>query len=241
MPRDPAALDQSAWEPVCPICAGRIAPLPTHEEIRCRPGSVYAATKLAQEHLCQVVGAAYGLPVVVLRYFNVYGPGQSLRNPYTGLLSTFYARASAGKPIAVFEDGRESRDFVYIDDVVAATRRALLQPALDSGSQVVNVGTGIATSIHELARAIVAAGGWQAPIELTGTYRVGDVRHVFADTRRAERVLGFRAATTLHEGLRRWLRWAEASEAPDATDTAAAELAERGLSRRAGGGSASQR
>jgi dTDP-L-rhamnose 4-epimerase len=235
MPRDPAALDRSSWEPVCPICAGRIAPLPTHEETRCRPGSVYAATKLAQEHLCQVVGAAYGLPVVVLRYFNVYGPGQSLHNPYTGILSTFYARASAGKPIAVFEDGRESRDFVYVDDVVAATRQALLLPTLGHGARVVNVGTGIATSIHELARTILEVGGWRVPIELTGTFRVGDVRHAFADTRRAKRVLGFTATTTLHDGLERWLRWAKASEAPVATDAAAAELAERGLYRRAGG------
>ena len=233
-PRDPAALDRGAWDPVCPVCAEQIEPLPTHEETRCRPGSVYAASKLAQEHLCQIVGAAYGLPVVVLRYFNVYGPGQSLGNPYTGILSTFYARASAGKPIAVFEDGRESRDFVFIDDVVDATRRALVHPPLDDEMRIVNVGTGSATSIRDLARAMLQVGGWDVPIEVTGTFRVGDVRHAFADTRRAERVLGFRAAATLLDGLRRWLGWAEASEAPDATDAAAAELSARGLYRHAG-------
>ena len=234
LPRDPAALDRADWDPICPICAGGVDPLPTHEETRCRPGSVYAATKLAQEHLCQIVGAAYGLPVVVLRYFNVYGPGQSLGNPYTGILTTFYARARAGKPIEVFEDGRESRDFVYIADVVEATRRALLHPALDPDSRVVNVGTGVPTSIHDLARALRRAGGWSVPIELTGMFRVGDVRHAFADTSRAAQVLGFEATTPLQDGLQRWLRWADQSEVRDATDTAAAELTERGLARRAG-------
>jgi dTDP-L-rhamnose 4-epimerase len=124
-PRDGSALGRGVWNLVCPVCGGAIDPLPTHEEARTDPGSVYAATKLAQEHLCRILGTAYGLSWVILRYFNVYGPGQSLSNPYTGILSTFHARAAHGNAIEVYEDGRESRDFVFVDDVVEATRLAL--------------------------------------------------------------------------------------------------------------------
>lgn len=233
--RDQAALDQAAWDPICPACGGALDPVPTHEDAPARPGSVYAVTKLAQEHLCQVVGAAYGFSTIVLRYFNVYGPGQSLSNPYTGILSTFYARAKGGKAIEVFEDGKESRDFVYIDDVVEATVRALLAVERQPYSGVLNVGSGVPTSVHDLARAILRVGGWDVPIRVTGGFRVGDVRHAFADTSRASQVLGFDAQTPLAEGLRRWLQWAEASEYRDTTDAAAGQLAERGLYRRAGG------
>lgn len=233
--RDQAALDQAAWEPICPACGGALAPIAIHEDARCRPGSVYAVTKLSQEHLCQVIGAAYGFSTIVLRYFNVYGPGQSLSNPYTGILSTFYARAKGGKTIEVFEDGKESRDFVYIDDVVEATVRALLAGERQPRSDVLNVGSGVPTSVHDLARAVLRAGGWDVPIRVTGGFRVGDVRHAFADTRRASQILGFEAKTPLADGLGRWLRWAEASEYRDTTDTAAVQLAERGLYRHAGG------
>lgn len=233
--RDQAALDKAAWNPICPSCGGALDPIATHEEARSRPGSVYAATKLAQEHLCQVIGAAYGLSTVVLRYFNVYGPGQSLSNPYTGILSTFYARAKGGKPIEVYEDGKESRDFVYIDDVVEATLQALLLLERPSYSGVLNVGSGVSTSVHALARAVLRVGGWDVPIRVTGGFRVGDVRHAFADTRLASQVLGFEAKTGLEEGLRHWLRWAEASEYRDTTDSAVGQLVERGLYRSAGG------
>lgn len=233
--RDPAALERGVWDPVCPDCGGAITAIATHEEARCRPASVYAATKLAQEQLCQTVSAAYGFPAVLLRYFNVYGPGQSLSNPYTGILSTFHARASTGKPIEVFEDGQESRDFVYIDDVVEATRRALLSPADQVRSRVINVGTGVPVSIADLARTMLEIGGWDVPIQISGAYRVGDVRHAFADTTRLRDVLGIASFTPLSDGLRQWLQWAEGRDARDATDVASRELAERGLFRHAGG------
>jgi dTDP-L-rhamnose 4-epimerase len=235
LPRDAAVLARSVWDAVCPACGGAIAPVATHEDAPCRPGSVYAATKLAQEHLCQIVGAAYGLPTIILRYFNVYGPGQSLSNPYTGILSAFFARARSGKAIEVYEDGRESRDFVYVDDVVEATRRALLLGGDATQPQVLNVGSGAATSVLDLAQAMLRGGGWSVPVQVTGAFRVGDVRHAVADTRRAREVLGFRAAVPLEEGLRRWLTWAAASDAHDATDVAMSALAERGLYRTADG------
>jgi dTDP-L-rhamnose 4-epimerase len=228
-PRDAAALRRGAWDPVCPTCGGAIDPIATHEGARTEPGSVYAATKLAQEHLCRILGTAYGMSWVILRYFNVYGPGQSLANPYTGILSTFLARATHGKAIEVYEDGRESRDFVFIDDVVAATRRALFLTEDQPQAVVLNVGTGIPVSIADLARTLVRVGGWNVPVEITGGYRVGDVRHAVADTRRAKRVLGFEATTSLDEGLRRWLAWTAGRDHHDTTDAAKDHLIARGL------------
>jgi dTDP-L-rhamnose 4-epimerase len=219
------------WDPVCPVCAGAIDSLPTHEAASTEPGSVYAATKLAQEHLCRILGTAYGMSWVILRYFNVYGPGQSLSNAYTGILATFHARAAHGKAIEVYEDGRESRDFVFIDDVIEATRRALLHTEDQPQALVLNVGTGIPVSIADLARTLVRIGGWDVPVHVTGGYRVGDVRHAVADTRKATRVLGFEAATSLDEGLRRWLAWADDRDHHDATDAAREHLIARGLYR----------
>jgi dTDP-L-rhamnose 4-epimerase len=188
---------------------------------------------LAQENLCQTVGNAYGMSLTILRYFNVYGPGQSLSNPYTGILSTFYARAKGGRAIDVFEDGNESRDFVYIDDVVEATRRSLILTSEPGHPQVINVGTGVGVSIADLARAIVRIGGWDVPIQITGTYRVGDIRHSFADTKRRIRMLGQDSVMPLDTGLRRWLEWAETSTYQDVTDKATEHLTDRGLYRHA--------
>ena len=230
-PRNAIALGRGAWDPVCPVCGGAIHPRPTHEAAVTEPGSVYAATKLAQEHLCRILGNAYGMSWVILRYFNVYGPGQSLSNPYTGILSTFHARATHGNPIEVYEDGRESRDFVFIADVVEATCRALLHTEDLPHGLVLNVGTGVPVSIMDLARTLVRIGGWHVPIRVTGGYRLGDVRHSFADTQRAKHVLGFAAATSLDEGLRQWLAWAEGRDEHDATDVALEHLAARGLYR----------
>ena len=235
-PRDAIALQRGAWDPVCPMCGGAIDSLPTHEAAGTEPGSIYAATKLAQEHLCRILGNAYGISSVILRYFNVYGPGQSLSNPYTGILSTFHARATHEHAIEVYEDGRESRDFVFIDDVIEATCRALLHTEDQPHSLVLNVGTGIPVSIMDLARTLVRIGDWDVPIRVTGGYRVGDVRHSFADTQRATRVLGFAAATSLEEGLQRWLAWAEGRNDHDATDAAREHLASRGLFRTAESG-----
>jgi len=229
--RDSAALDRADWNPCCPHCGTEISPVATHEGLPCQPGSVYAATKLAQEHLCRIVGAAYGFPVVILRYFNVYGPGQTLSNPYTGILSTFFTRAKSGKTIEVFEDGLETRDFIYIDDVVEATRRALLSPADGSMTHTLNVGTGVPTTLYGLADAIVRIGGLNAPICVTGGFRAGDVRHAFADTRRARAVLGFAAETRLADGLAKWIRWAQGCDYQDLTDAAASNLTARGLYR----------
>jgi dTDP-L-rhamnose 4-epimerase len=228
--REAAALERGTWDPLCPICAGDITSVPTHEGAPPRPGSVYAATKLAQEHLCQIVADAYGMPLTILRFFNVYGPGQSLSNPYTGILSTFYTRASSGKAIAVFEDGEESRDFVYVGDVVEAIRRSLGH-STRPGHQTLNVGSGTAVSVADLARTMLQLGGWNVPIQVTGAWRAGDIRHAIADVRRSAQALGMTTPTALEAGLRLWLEWASREAHRDMSDEAMGQLTERGLYR----------
>ncbi|MCL4466873.1 MAG: NAD-dependent epimerase/dehydratase family protein [Chloroflexi bacterium] len=221
-------LAQSRWDPLCPFCGAAVCPIPTHEDAATRPQSVYAVSKLTQEHLCRTVGAAYGIPLVILRCFNVYGPGQSLTNPYTGVLSTFYSRAVRGQEIELYEDGMETRDFIYIADVVDAIMRALFVPQEHLRHDVLNVGTGVPISLDQLAaRVIDGLGGGPVPVRRSGAYRVGDVRHAFADTRRSERELGFRARTTIDDGIRSWITWAE-----DHTQLGAPEAAQQALVRR---------
>jgi dTDP-L-rhamnose 4-epimerase len=231
--RAAAALRHGWWDPICPVCSGTIDPVAIHEAAQVSPGSIYAATKLSQEHLCRVIGNVYGIPITILRYFNVYGPGQSLSNPYTGILSTFYARATSGKAIEVYEDGQMSRDFVFIGDVVEATRRALISPGDQVQSRIVNVGTGVPVSIEALARTMLRLGGWDVPVRVAGAYRLGDVRHAFADTRRLKDLLGMASFTSLGAGLRQWLHWAKGNDAHDATEVAQGQLAGRGLYRHA--------
>src|SRR6185295_8277403 len=151
-------------------------------------GSVYAATKAAQELLINSTADALGLSSVVLRFQNVYGEGQSLRNPYTGIISIFYNRARQGLDIPVYEDGLASRDFVHVDDVVRALACAMLAD-LPSGTTI-NVGAGRSTTVLELGRTLLAVAGYDVPVRVSGQYRVGDIRHCYADLSRLHALLG---------------------------------------------------
>lgn len=228
-PRTNEQMRAGRWDPAAPD-GGAAEPLPsTAATTEARPTNVYAATKLAQEHVLGAWTAAMGNSLSVLRFQNVYGPGQAVSNPYTGVV-TFFARAAlAGETLDVFEDGRIHRDFVFVDDVVAATRQALLRPAGADRQETLNVGSGRVTTIGELAEAVVRLGGWDVPVRVTGAYRLGDVRHAVADPRRCAAALGTGPATPLETGLARWLAWAGTSGRGDRTDRAAAELAARGL------------
>ncbi len=222
-------LAQSKWDPVCPSCGGVIGPIPTHEDAPPSPQSVYAVTKLAQEYLCRTTSLAYGIPAVILRLCNVYGPGQSLTNPYTGILAAFYSRLIRGERIEVFEDGLESRDFVYIDDVVEAIRCALFIREENLQHDVFNVGTGVPTSLKDLAKMVIEASGKQTSVHYSRAFRVGDIRHAFADTKRSERELGFRATIATDTGIRRWMVWASKCTRPSLLDVAQQELSQRNL------------
>ncbi len=178
----------------------------TPESLGFVPGSVYAATKAAQELLLFSAASALGFRPVILRLQNVYGEGQSLRNPYTGIISIFFNKARQGMEIPLYEDGLESRDFVHISDVVSAFSLALVAD-IPYGTAI-NIGSGVATSVSDLAETLTRVSGCRVPIRVTGQYRVGDIRHCFADLQRAKCMLGFSPKVTLASGLERFCAWA---------------------------------
>jgi dTDP-L-rhamnose 4-epimerase len=202
--------------------------VPTDEKSRIHPTSVYGITKQTQEQLVMTMGNALGIAATALRYQNVYGPGQSLTNPYTGILSIFSTRILHGRGISIFEDGRESRDFIYIDDVVAATTAALFEPAAEG--EVFGIGSGVATSVLEAAHTLIATLGCEVPLEVTGAFRVGDIRHNVADLTMARQLLGFEPQVDFKTGIERFASWVRTQPLPDdGYERSLKELKERGL------------
>jgi len=190
--------------------------------------SVYALSKFDQECLCLMIGRAYGIPAVALRFFNTYGPNQALSNPYTGVLSNFASRVLNGQPPLIFEDGLQKRDFVSVYDVARAARLALETP--EAAGQAFNISSGLPMTVKEVAqRTINAIGHSGLEPAITGNYRAGDIRHCFADISLARRVLGWEPAVTLEDGLEDLAGWLEGQTAIDRGMEARAELAARGL------------
>jgi dTDP-L-rhamnose 4-epimerase len=220
-------LRRRAWEPV--DAEGRpLATVATPEWKRPALASVYALTKFAQERLCLLIGEAYAIPTTALRFFNVFGTRQALSNPYTGVLAVFAARLLNGRPPLIFEDGRQRRDFVHVRDVALACAAALERP--QAAGEVVNVGSGTSRTVAEVALAFAAAlGRPDLRPQITGRYRMGDIRHCFADTRRAREVLGFAPREDFEAGLAELAAWVATAGALDRVEKATTELAERGL------------
>jgi dTDP-L-rhamnose 4-epimerase len=221
------------WEPSCPHCSGAIDPVATPETCATSPASVYAATKLAQEDLLRIVGNALGIPFLIYRLQNVYGEGQSLNNPYTGILSIFSNRVRQGKEIVLFEDGQESRDFVHVSDVAEAMALGLES---DNGDGLtMNVGSGVQVSVETIARSLISQfGDAGVPMLVSGQYRLGDIRHNYADITAIRRLLAFVPKVSLEEGIARFVGWVKAQRmvqngAEDGLDRANKELIERGL------------
>lgn len=179
--------------------------IPTPEDALLHPSSVYGITKQTQESLILGTAAAIGIEAVSLRYQNVYGPGQSLTNPYTGILSIFSTLIRQGAPINVFEDGQESRDFIDISDVVEATFRACVLSEVPSTA--LNIGSGVQTTVLDVVDALLAAFDIQVPVTVSGRFRIGDIRHNVADTSRAREVLGFEAQVGFEDGIRDFVDW----------------------------------
>jgi dTDP-L-rhamnose 4-epimerase len=177
----------------------------TAESAKLHPSSVYGITKQMQESLVMTVAPTVGVEPVSLRYQNVYGPGQSLKNPYTGILSIFSTLIRQGKEINIFEDGRESRDFVFIDDVVEATFLSAISTA--AAGRILNVGSGVATTVSEVVETLFAAFGTEVPVRVSGRYRLGDIRHNVADTTAITETLGFTPSVDFSEGVRRFVEW----------------------------------
>lgn len=205
-----------------------LTPVPTPESKQPDLASVYALSKYDQERLCLLVGRAYNIPTVALRLFNVYGPRQALSNPYTGVLAIFAARLLNGNPPGIFEDGFQQRDFVSVHDIARAGVLALSAP--DAVGQAINIGSGHHYTIREIADRVGAAVGKEyIEPEVTGKYRVGDIRHCFADITRARELLGYQPRVSLVDGLTELAEWLEGQVADDRVDEASAELAARGL------------
>lgn len=206
-----------------------LSPAPTPEEKPLRPTSIYAITKRDHEEMCLAVGAAYGIPTVALRYFNIYGPRQALSNPYTGVMAIFSARImNRGRPL-IFEDGLQTRDFVHVSDIVRANLLALEKD--EAVGRVYNVGTGRPTSVLRVAEALAELLDFPEPPEVAGRYRAGDIRHCVADISRARRELGYEPQTGLEEGMRDLLAWLRTQQPEDKVAAAARELEARGLTR----------
>lgn len=220
-------LQDGRWE-VLDVAGRVLRPVPTPETKPPALSSVYALSKYDQERLCLIVGKAYGIPTVALRFFNVYGPRQALSNPYTGVLAIFSSRLLNDNPPLIFEDGLQQRDFVSVHDVARACRLALEVPEAVGG--VFNIGSGHAVTVREVAAAIAEVMGKpHIRPEIAGKYRVGDVRHCFADITLARQVLGYAPQVSFHQGLAELAAWLRGQVATDRVAEARAELEARGL------------
>jgi dTDP-L-rhamnose 4-epimerase len=199
-PRLPHDLAHRRFDPGCSCCGAALQAEAVDEDAAADPRNVYAATKLHQEHLCAAYAREHGASVVALRYHNVYGPRMPRNTPYAGVASIFRSRIAEGQPPLVFEDGAQCRDFVHVADVARANLLALVTP-LPADAHALNVASGEPHTVGEMAAALCAGGGSHLRPEVTGRWRTGDVRHVFASPRRAADTIGFRAAVGFEEGM----------------------------------------
>lgn len=203
--RLPDEMDRGNFEVTYPNAKSPLQLVATDEESKIHSSSVYGITKYNQEQMVMVVCSSIKIAPVVFRYQNVYGPGQSLTNPYTGILSIFSANIKNNKPINIFEDGKESRDFVFIDDVVKATMLGIEKD--EANGQVFNVGYGKPVSVLEVAQVLIKNYGIEVPLQVSGNYRIGDIRHNFADLTKIKKLLGYAPTISFDEGIKRFAQW----------------------------------
>jgi dTDP-L-rhamnose 4-epimerase len=229
-PRPEVQLAAGDWEVRCPTCSRTARPVPTAESQPVRPTSVYAITKRDQEELCLVAGAAYGIPSVALRFFNVYGRGQTLSNPYTGVAAILASRLLNGRPPIIFEDGEQSRDFIHVSDIVEGIVLALESDK--AVGQAINLGTGQPSTVNDIAALLASGLGVDIAPQRLQEFRAGDIRHCFADTKGAEELLGFSASVPLDQGMADLVGWLTEQDAEDNVDVATGELVQRGLTSR---------
>ncbi len=215
------------WEFKCETCGALLETIGTPEVKPLYPTSVYAVSKQDQEQYCLAVGRAYKIPTVAFRYFNVYGTRQALSNPYTGICAIFSSRLMNDQAPTIFEDGEQSRDFVNVSDIVRANLLALETDKADYESM--NIGTGRATTVKQIAGLLAKGLGKDIEPEIVGLYREGDIRHCVADIAKARKLLGYEPLVTLEDGLAELLNWLGQQEAEDKVEKATAELASRSL------------
>lgn len=215
------------WETHCPRCGEVVVPVPTREDKPLQCTSIYALSKKDQEEMTLLFGSTYRIPVVALRYFNIYGTRQSLSNPYTGVAAIFASRLMNRKSPIIFEDGRQMRDFVSVHDIARANLLAMQNSGADG--RAVNIGSGQPVTIGEVAAELERALDVNSPPQITGKYRAGDIRHCFADTSAAAELLGYQPKTRLKEGFEELVAWLESQQASDNLDEAMERLNAHGL------------
>lgn len=219
---------KSDFSAKCPTCASNVKLLPTDEDSKIHPSSIYGITKQVQEQMFLVMGKTLNIPAVAFRYQNVYGAGQSLSNPYTGILSIFSTRIKNGNDINIFEDGLESRDFIYIDDVVEATILGIEKD--EANYEVFNVGLGLAVDVNTVADTLVRSYGSSSKISISGNYRLGDIRHNYADLSKIKIKLGFEPKVNFSEGINKFTTWVDSQEVvEDKYEQSIIEMKEKGL------------
>jgi dTDP-L-rhamnose 4-epimerase len=225
--RDATALKNKSWDHQCWKCKRELTSLPTSESKQVNPTSIYALNKYDQEKTALLLGEAFKIPVVALRYFNVYGPRQSLSNPYTGIAAIFGSRLLNDRAPQIFEDGNQVRDFVHVNDIVQANLLALENN--DSNYSVFNIGTGLKTSVKDMAKALSRELGKDIEPEFTQTFRVGDIRACYANIQKAIDILGYNPTVRLKEGIGELAQWIRTQVSRDRLDQAMGELKEAGL------------
>ena len=212
----------------CPTCNANAKLLATDENSKIHPSSIYGITKQVQEQMFMVMGKTLNIPAVAFRYQNVYGAGQSLSNPYTGILSIFSTRIKNGNDINIFEDGKESRDFVYIDDVVDATILGIEKD--EANYEVFNVGLGLAIDVNKVASTLVKEYKSNSKISISGNYRLGDIKDNYADLTKIQTKLGFEPKVSFEDGIKRFTKWVNAQEVvEDQYEKSINEMKEKGL------------
>lgn len=216
------------WEMKCPHCGRSVSPVPTGEDKPLYPTSIYAVTKRDHEEMFLCTGMAYGIPAVAMRFFNTYGPRQALSNPYTGILAIFSSRLLNRQPPVVYEDGRQTRDFIHVLDIVQGLLLAMDRE--EANNQVFNLGTGVPTSVLEVAELLSQhlAGGEIQP-QIMHQYRAGDIRHCYADIGKARQLLGFEPRISLRDGVADLLAWVKGQAAVDGFAQVERELAAKAL------------
>lgn len=216
------------FNPICDKCDKKLILKATDENSKIHPSSIYGITKQQQEQMILLMGKALKIPAVALRYQNVYGPGQSLSNPYTGILSIFSTRLLNGNDLDIYEDGEESRDFIFIDDVVDATVLALEKK--EANHQIFNVGSGVAITVSQVANTLKSLYNLDVEIKISGKYRLGDIRHNYADLSKIKNALGFSPKFSFKVGITKFVKWVQTQDVEqDKYEGSIKKLKDKGL------------
>jgi dTDP-L-rhamnose 4-epimerase len=226
-PRAASRLRAKQWEVGCPQCGRGLEAVATAEEKPLQCSSIYALGKKDQEEMCLLYGRTYDVPVVALRYFNIYGTRQALSNPYTGVAAIFASRLMTGRAPLIFEDGEQLRDFVSVHDVVQANLLAMQRSEADG--LALNIGSGQPVTIREIAETLAETLGVRVPAEITGKFRAGDIRHCFGDIEQARRLLGYSPRYELQSAVGELVEWLHSQSAVDGIEKASSQLAAFGL------------